>query len=288
MSTFGKLTWIENKKRKFGSANEYAYVRVRVPGGPVANLLLTYEEYKVALHRAYSNPEDVPPPPPASFWERLFPWLVVMVLAITPGCANLGTVKKEEKTATESAASLAATNALVLSRVVEGDRAPVPVVASPVTVTSPPITVSGTNNRVDIRMDQPRHQLPQRLTPAQIATATPYREELNVNASAGQVAGDSESMTRSFKVSPALWLTLAGSGLGLILLSWGVRAWRAQSVAIDAAFRSGDAALNEIGQRLKSAALSTTDPTELARINARYADVESQRGKLAASRVKQQ
>tara|TARA_R110000796_G_scaffold245320_1_gene369488 strand:+ start:1328 stop:1546 length:219 start_codon:yes stop_codon:yes gene_type:complete len=56
----GKIQIVENKDKKFGSADEYYAVWVENPKGDEYPLLFTERELKAAFERAEKNPEDIP------------------------------------------------------------------------------------------------------------------------------------------------------------------------------------------------------------------------------------
>lgn len=61
MMTAVKILRVSNKDRKFGSADEYFYIRAAIPTESVAkpvDLLFTASELTEAAERAAANPED--------------------------------------------------------------------------------------------------------------------------------------------------------------------------------------------------------------------------------------
>lgn len=63
-TSLGRLTFLPNINRKFGSANQYAHVWVRIGySKDTWDLLLTQEELENARDRAKKNPEDLPARP---------------------------------------------------------------------------------------------------------------------------------------------------------------------------------------------------------------------------------
>lgn len=61
---------VDNRERKFGSADEYFPVRVITMEGQVINALFTQDQLATAIQRALRNPEDIPEN--TTIWQRIF------------------------------------------------------------------------------------------------------------------------------------------------------------------------------------------------------------------------
>lgn len=204
-----------------------------------------------------------------------------ILIVLAAGCAAMGGAKKKTESSTDTAGSIAASNAITVSRVVHGQQAP-----APVTVTPPAVTMSGSSNVLTIQYQQPAPTLPAR---ARSGLATrdeiqpplqEFSEELNVNQTGGQAATETSKENKKSSWSPALWLTIAGSGIGLILVAWGIKAVRSSSAAANAAFEAGDQMIAEAIRRVRAKATQSVDPARIAEHNAEIAELEAQRGRL--------
>lgn len=56
----GDAVIVKNKERKFGSAEEYVFLRIQTEDGLESPLLFTANEIEIAFSRAKRNQEDLP------------------------------------------------------------------------------------------------------------------------------------------------------------------------------------------------------------------------------------
>lgn len=110
------------------------------------------------------------------------------------------------------------------------------------------------------------------------------REVIEATSSDLTDAGSKDKATGFFSVTlpmgVKLLLLAAGSG-ALLLVIWLIRR---SSAAADAAFRVADQGAAVAISHVENALATTTDPTELSKLNALRATLEKERGKLTKKR----
>lgn len=176
--------------------------------------------------------------------------LLVLASLSQSGCNALLPHEHKEQVAVQSAGTLAASHSVQVTKAAE----------------QPPVTVNARGlSRVDMKLEAPAAAVPTRI----------------VETDTQQASGSDQAKASSLTKIP-LWF---GMLMGLVCLAilFGLIAFaRSKSAAVDAAFKAGDAKLAGFIAHKRTEAMSTTDPAQLAKINADIAHLESERGKLSA------
>lgn len=203
------------------------------------------------------------------FWA-----LLASVLLGLTGCSSMLPQKRTDTAAVQTAEKVATTSAEKFRRVTEGQPAPPP-------PPPPQVTVSGSSNAVSIVAAPERPAPgPSRLDPS------PYREEVTYDSAGEVTAGTQERASASREISLPLGVTLILCALGIIAMLAAFWLVRRSSAAADAAWQAVDQALANRIRAARARAQTETDTAELSRLNAERADLEEERGRLAAHRRK--
>lgn len=218
--------------------------------------------------------------------KKLIHYLMPLLAALlASGCGSILPSKRTQDQAVKTSEAIAANHDLMIEKALEGERpSPQPV------PTQSPVHVGGLGNKVDVKIEAPREpvrnpQMTQISADGEERTlpGIPYRSRVLVKSSGGQKAGSNEAAAGNATTTVPMWVNLAGFGVALLIVLYAVTMWRKSSVAVDAAYKAGDAAAGNIISHLKTQAMATTDPTKSSELNAHIAMAEAERGKLAAS-----
>lgn len=198
--------------------------------------------------------------------------ILTAVLVLLVGC-SLIPANKSQTESIKGAQALAATNAMAVHKVIEGEK----------TLPAPNITVTGSSNYLTIPI---------------IAPKEPYREETIISSSGG-VAAESENESSSFwSVQLPVGYSIALVGVGLIIFVVGFKALKRSSTTLSAGFDLADSIGSSSIKRFKSKIASlqdragqATDTTEIANAfreiqtyQAEISEIETDRGKAAKQR----
>lgn len=104
----------------------------------------------------------------------------------------------------------------------------------------------------------------------------------SVRVSTGAGSKDKAAGTSAISIPLGVKLTLIAVGLGLLwLVIW---LWRRTSPAVDAALGAGDRAIAAAITQVEHALSTSTDASELTKLNAQKALLEKERGKLKGAK----
>lgn len=181
---------------------------------------------------------------------------VAATMLLVAGCGTLIPSEHKEQVAVRTAGELAATHSANVTKQSEN-------VAPPMN-----LSISGKDNKLDLKVESAR-------------TST------KVEAADTQDSSGHDSAFGSSMHTIPLFVKLIGAAIGLGLLffviKWIVSYLRKSSPAIDAAFQAGDELAAKWINEARHEAMATTDPNALAKLNARIAQMEADRGKFNAT-----
>ena len=209
---------------------------------------------------------------------------LVLALAIA-GC-QMVPQNRQRSQSIKGAEALAATNALTVHRLIEGEKAQ----------SLPHVTISGSSNTVQVT---PMISSSAQLTAPRIG----YREELNISTTGGLMASAEQQSTDTRSVRLPLSVAIAIGGIGLMILTAAIRyaltTARNSSAAVRTTLDLADQGLSRLVRDAqaridtwKAQAATATDPADIvaaqqtiASLQAQITEFETTRGKIAARKV---
>jgi hypothetical protein len=189
---------------------------------------------------------------------------LISLCLLLAGCSTMLPSKRTENASVKTADSIATQQTLTVEKIIES--------------TEVPVSISGSSNAV-VRILPAGPGLSEDSPPA-------YKSTLRVTSGAVQSGGSSENATSRFSISLPTGVKLILLAIGILLLVVaGVIAKRAiANTAAGQAIGLADAFLANRIRALRERVMHSTDAEELARVNAEIAGLESDRGRLLASR----
>ena len=191
--------------------------------------------------------------------------LAIVLLSITCSAGWLFPSKRTKDTASDGESSASVRSSEQLSRMVNGNQ-PQP---------SSEMKIGGWGNKVDVTIPP--------APPAPVGVE-PYREKVTYKANLNASEDDSLVETFSSKTSVPFGVSLILSGIGIIVLVYGIKMARSSSAAVDAAYRTADSLIASQIRSLRERAVLSSDQSVIAQLQSQVAEMEAQRGKLAAQR----
>jgi hypothetical protein len=190
--------------------------------------------------------------------------LIALALLLTTGCGTLVPTERSNQSAVETADRLSARQSENFRRIVEGNKVE--------SHELPPVKIGGLGNKVELTIENP----PQ----AEHQPSPPYREETTYSANnQSESTSALESITK-FESTIPLGVKLTLIGIGIVVVILAIRMALKSSAAATAAFGAADQSLAGIIRGLRSEATTSTDPHDLAWLNNKVAELESERGRL--------
>lgn len=210
---------------------------------------------------------------------------LVLALAIA-GC-QMVPQNRQRQQSIKGAEALAATNALTVHRLIEGEKAQ----------SLPHVTISGSSNTVQVG------QAPTSSARLTAPGINPYREELNISTTGGLMASAEQQSTDTRSVRLPLSVAIAIGGIGLLILTAAVRyaltTARSSSAAVRATTDLADQGLSRLVRDAQARintwhaqAATATDPSDIVAAQQTISDLQAQitefettRGKIAARKI---
>lgn len=213
--------------------------------------------------------------------------ILIPFLALLVGCGALIPQQRTENASIKTTEAISAAHDQAIEKIIEGEKAPVPVVTPP-----PNITVSGTSNSVAVNIgvsagdwQGPVHPGVLNDDGARTWTSRPvYRASTKIDSTSTQGGNSAEEATSLMKKKIPLWVALIGGGIGILILVFAIRyALTAlkSSAAGAAALSAADNGMAGVVKMLESHASSSTDPNHTSMLQTIAKELESARGKAA-------
>jgi hypothetical protein len=194
--------------------------------------------------------------------------LIALALLLTTGCGTLVPTERSNQSAVETADRLSARQSETFRRIVEGTKVE--------SHELPPVKIGGLGNKVELTIENPPAQEFQPYPPV----SAPYREETTYSANNQSESKSALDSITKFESTIPLGVKLTLLGLGIVVVIWAIKYALNASAAGKAAFSAADQSLASIIRGLRSEATTSTDPLDLAWLNNKVAELESERGRL--------
>lgn len=194
--------------------------------------------------------------------------LTILLLLLTTGCGTLVPTERSNQSAVETADRLSARQSETFRRIVEGTKVE--------SHELPPVKIGGLGNKVELTIENPPAQEFQPYPPA----SAPYREETTYSANNQSESKSALESVTKFESSIPLGVKLTLFGFGMVVVVLAIKYALNASAAGKAAFSAADQSIAGIIRNFRSEATTSTDPTDVAWLNAKIAELESERGRL--------
>lgn len=190
---------------------------------------------------------------------------LLLIAILLTGCTGLPLQNKESASVLKGVVEAKTVNSF--EKITEGDPTPV----NNTTVT-PSVTVSGSSNRVDVKIEAPE-PLPELPLPSS------YKQTVRAGQTSHDAATVSESASSSVRLPISVALLITAVALGLLLFLW--RSASKSSAALGAFSETVDDYFASEIRKHRSIATTATDSGEIARHLAAVGELESSRGRIA-------
>lgn len=190
----------------------------------------------------------------------LFITLMAAAVAIAgAGCGSLLPAKRSSSTNASSTEAISAGHSIAVEKMVETTLPPVA-----------PVKIDGDSNIVDVHLET--------------SAPLPAKTSVNARTSEALTTTSANQSARESSSTIPLGVNLALLGVGILIVLYAVKVARSSSVAVEAAYQTGDQVLARLIRRYRDEAMASTDPNDLAWLNSQVAHIEGERGRMAAEK----
>ena len=190
--------------------------------------------------------------------------LILIAAVLLTGCLGVPLQKETASVLKGAVEARAQTN---VEKITEGEK-------TPVNTVQPSVSVSGSSNRVEVKIESPEPPEPI----AALPLPSGYRQTVRVGHTASDNASTSESSTSSVRLPISVALLITAVALTILLLLW--RSAKKSSAALSAFADVVDNYFASEIRKHRSLAATSIDPAEIARHLAAVGELEANRGRI--------